>query len=72
MKTSVKSYVSGPRWVGLGRFLREAAMHCDLEIQIEREHGLIRETLFFKVEGEQENIEKMDEILQRAKEEYES
>jgi hypothetical protein len=67
-----KSYVSGLRWAGLQRFLKKYCYSHDLEITMDVDSGLIRETVYFTVVGESSAVEKFKKDLANAVNNYNS
>ena len=58
MTAFVRSYIQGPRWAGIAPFLRRAAQATNCDIEINTEKGFIRETVFFKASGEEDDVER--------------
>jgi len=66
-----KSYISGLKWWGLKKALFQAANYFDLIIRFtDIDKGWIRETIFFEVEGDKENIEQFEKALQKEIDEF--
>jgi hypothetical protein len=56
--TTNKGWVSGPRWGQIKKGLKELAWEHNLDIKCDVEKGLLTETVFYKVSGEENNINK--------------
>lgn len=54
-----KGYVECPRWAKFATALRKRAYDLCLDIKIHTDKGLLRETVFFELEGEQEKISQL-------------
>jgi hypothetical protein len=57
------SYVAGPRWAGIGKFLRLLAVKHEIRLEKDHEKGLLRETVFFHAEGTEEQVAAFQEEL---------
>ena len=71
MHAKVKAYVQGLRWAGIKELLFElsTAYHVDLKI-LDEDKGLLRTTIFYQIEGEEQDVRKFREELRKAMEEY--
>ncbi len=56
MNKKVSSYISGPRWMGLGPYLVQSANVFGLYLTITNETGLITRTYYFTIEGDENEI----------------
>jgi len=53
----LRSYVAGPKWVGLKEFLYEVALAHDVEYRtIEHDRGWFRETIWYVLEGNKQSV----------------
>jgi hypothetical protein len=49
-----KTYIAGPRWAGLKKFLYDLATMTNVELTIlDQDKGWVRETVYFKIDGEE-------------------
>lgn len=68
---TLKSSVEGPRWAAFPKFLRDACFAYDLKIlHMEVDKGWVRETVRFKVEGSESNLNRLKIAIERGIEEY--
>ena len=65
-----KSYIKGLRTAKLGSFLKEYCWVHDIELKMDIDKGVFRETVYFKVTGEVEQINKFKLDLDRSIEAY--
>lgn len=66
----IKTYMSGLKIIGIEEFLFEVAQVCNLEYEtIKEKRGILRETIFFEIEGEIENLNRFNEIVKKVVEE---
>lgn len=66
-----RSYVSGPRWMGLKEFIYDGAVRYHLEIDsLEQDKGWINETIYFTVSGTESNVNGFRTYCLRSMEEY--
>jgi len=67
----VKNSISAPRWAKIGSFLMELGIKYNVEVSIlYKETGLLTETVFYKMEGESEDLRLADKVMRLAIEEY--
>ena len=69
---SLRTVVTCPRWAAFPTALRDLAWQFDLELDIQVEKHIIRETVRFKVEGKDEAIARFASILKETIEDYNS
>lgn len=62
-KASNKSIVTGPRWAAFPRFLKNTAFMCDLELSIDVEKHIVRETVRFEVQGKKKDVDLFKKIV---------
>lgn len=62
----IRSYLSGPRWVGARPFLEDCAIKSGVRLKAEKESGLIRETVYFTAIGDRERLLRFRELLEDA------
>ena len=67
----IKSYIEAPRFAHIGIALRKAALGIGVDITIDTEKHLLRETVFFEVSGNEERINRFSTWLESAIKEYE-
>jgi hypothetical protein len=48
---SIKAIIKGPRWARCDEFLKDLTFQMGLEIQVERDTCLLRESVRYKVKG---------------------
>ena len=66
----VKSWMSGLKCVNISRFLKSVAWDLGLEINIlERDRGLLRETVYFQLEGNENQLSNFNRIVKKMVEE---
>ncbi len=70
LKTRVKGSFEGPRWARIDQFIKEVAHFLDLDCTVERDTGVLREYVRFKVEGRAEAVDRLETILREAVEKY--
>ena len=67
-----KSYISGLKWTGLKPLLFEISCKTKVNFKIiDRDRGFLRETIYFEIEGSEENIRKFNDYLKWSIKEYE-
>lgn len=52
----VESWLEGPRWNNIEAWIMKAAMELKLKCSTDVKSGVLRKTVFYKVEGEYENL----------------
>jgi len=63
--------ISGPRWAGLYEFLLECALACNVKYRtLERQKGLLQETIYFEVEGTTSNLRAFNVAVNRSIEQH--
>lgn len=66
----IKSWMSGLKCVNITRFLRSVAWELGIDIKIlERDRGLLRETVYFQLEGEKIQLSEFGRIVKKTVEE---
>lgn len=68
----VRSWVEAPKFANVPTFLKNLAWQLDLNIDIEVDKGFFRETVRFKVEGDEEKVRKFASVFNKAAEEYQA
>ena len=67
----IKTYVGGPKWAGLKDLLYELSTIYNLDLVIEsHDKGWFRETIYFSLEGDAENVKAMGKHMERSLTEY--
>lgn len=65
--TEVSSYIKGPRWAGIRDLIRTAASHADCDVvSMDSEKSWLRESVYFTLSGEADNIEKFNRIIEES------
>ena len=66
----IKTYMSELKIIGIEEFLFDVAQRCHLEYKtIKEKRGILRETIFFEIEGEVENLNRFNEVVKKVVEE---
>lgn len=66
-----ESYVEGPRWAKVGNAIRKGVMDFGIDLDyMHVEKGLLRETTFFKISGEDERVVAFRDSLLDALDDY--
>ena len=68
----VRSWVEAPKFANVPTFLKNLAWQLGINIEIEVEKGWLRETVRFKVEGEETKVKKFISVFNQAAEEYQA
>jgi hypothetical protein len=68
----VRSWVEAPKFANVPTFLKNLAWQLGINIEIEVEKGWFRETVRFKVEGEETKVKKFFSVFNQAAEEYQA
>ncbi len=68
----VHSWVEAPKFANVPTFLKNLAWQLGVNIEIEVDKGWLRETVRFKVEGDEEKVKKFASIFNKAAEEYQA
>lgn len=71
MNAKVKGYVQGLRWSGINEFLFDVSgvYHVDLTI-LKEDKGILRTTIYYQVEGEEQAVQRFRAALRKTMEEY--
>lgn len=65
------TYIEGPRWAGIRKFIMDLAMLTDTKLSnVEQDKGWFRETVYFTVSGERENLRRFQGIALKQIEDY--
>jgi hypothetical protein len=67
-----RNSIEAPKWASFGTAVRQIANQCNLDIQVNKESGVIRETIFYRVDGEQEAINKFKRMVNETVADYNS
>lgn len=68
---SLKSYVQGPKWAGAKELLFALSIRYHVELTIlDHDKGWIRETIYFKIDGFESDINTFMAHLNASLEEY--
>lgn len=72
MRTAIwETYVEGPRWAKVSNAVRKGVMELGITLDyIHVEKGLLRETTFFKVSGDESGVTTFRRVLLNALEDY--
>jgi hypothetical protein len=65
-----RNSIEAPKWAGFGSAVRQIANRCNLDIEVDKESGLIRETIFYKVTGDAESISRFKRLVQQTVDRY--
>ena len=66
-KETWKSYVEGPKWAGFRPFLAKLAFSFGVNLEItERSPTLLRETIFFTVQGNKFQVDRFRKALKES------
>jgi len=66
-----RSWIRWPRWAGMSEVLWQIAAVTGVQFTLEHESkGLLQTTLFWKVEGEAEQVQRFMAILEKAVGDY--
>lgn len=65
-----KSYIEALKLAGVPAFIRKLAFTFDLDADIDVEKGFIRETTFFTIRGNQEQLDRFVLALNASIKEY--
>lgn len=68
----IRSWIEAPRFANGPTFLKNLAWQLGLNIEIEVDKGWLRETVRFKVEGEEGKLRKFKVVLEEALQEYQA
>lgn len=68
----VRSWVEAPKFANVPTFLKNLAWQLGINIEIEVDKGWLRETVRFKVEGEEAKVKKFISVFNQAAEEYQA
>jgi hypothetical protein len=68
----VRSWVEAPKFANVPTFLKNLAWQLGLNIEIEVDKGWLRETVRFKIEGEEAKVKKFTFVFNQAAEEYQA
>jgi hypothetical protein len=61
-----KGWVSGSKWSGISDGLREGAMAFNLDIVLEKESGLLKETVYYTVTGKCDKVKAFQKIVEKC------
>ena len=68
----VRSWVEAPKFANVPTFLKNLAWQLGIDIEIEVDKGWLRETVRFKVEGDEMKVKKFISVFNQAAEEYQA
>lgn len=68
----VRSWIEAPKFANVPTFLKNLAWQLGLDIEIEVDKGWLRETVRFKVEGEEDKLRKFKVVLDESLQEYQA
>ena len=68
--TTFSSVLQGPRWLGIESFLRNEAWTRGLEIEAETDKGWVRESVRFRVKGDENKVREFVSEIQQAMDAY--
>lgn len=72
MTTILRSWIEGLRWAGIDTLIETLAFELDLDLDIKVKKVFpLRSRVFYKVEGDQESVEKFQHLLVTSIKEYE-
>lgn len=61
-----KGWVSGPRWARIADGLKKGAMEYELDIRIEKESGLLTETVYYTITGKYDDVKGFQKAVYEA------
>jgi hypothetical protein len=67
-----RSWVEAPKFANVPTFLKNLAWQLGLNIEIEVDKGFFRETVRFKVEGDEDKVRKFASVFNEAAKEYQA
>ena len=72
MAKEISSYIKGPRWAGIRDLIRTAASYADCTVvSMDSEKSWLRESVYFTLTGEADDIETFDRIIKESIKEWE-
>lgn len=66
----LKSYINGPRWANVENFLRKVCFINNYKIELYIEKGFICETVYFKIECPDDEVDKLKTYLEYSIQKY--
>lgn len=64
-----RGYLSGLKWIGITPFLWSVANKTKIDLKItDREKGLLRETVYFELEGDKYNLNLAKKMIEDVQE----
>ena len=54
--TTYKNIIEGPRWARSDKFIKELCFIHEVEYKIDRDVGLFKETVYFKIWGDNNDV----------------
>jgi len=69
---TIKSYIEGPRWARIDKAIKNACWELGLKCEVERDTTLLRETVRFKVEGEESKLRSFKDGLESSLQKWNS
>ena len=66
----MKTYLTAPRWAKVPSYVKRLAFNLDLELNITVDVGILTETVYIRVSGDDENIKLFAKNLEDSVEEF--